>query len=212
MKLFTEELEKHGYILLDKLDHKELIPFVKKYLNAKSVISRIYTGINIVIALVIIFLLWFYNRGDNFEIGKGFSHLSYGFAIAFALIPVHEYIHALAYKSQGAVNTSYDANLRKFYFMAIADKFVANKKEFWLVALAPFVVISSLLIFFIFFVNAYWSLTIMGVLLTHTAFSSGDFGMMCYFDFHKDKEIVTYDDKENGMSFFYGKPKKLELN
>jgi len=59
-------------------------------------------------------------------------------AIAFALIPSHEYIHVLAYKSKGAKNTSCDANLKKFYFMAIAYRFVANKKEFQIVALAPF--------------------------------------------------------------------------
>jgi hypothetical protein len=91
--------------------------------------------------------------------------------------------------------------------MAIADKFVANKKEFRIVALAPFVVVSAIILILLLFSNQLWTFTLLGILLTHTAFSSGDFGLLSYFDFHKDKNVVTYDDKENGISFFYGKPK-----
>ncbi|HOY12297.1 MAG TPA: DUF3267 domain-containing protein [Saprospiraceae bacterium] len=211
MELLPQDLERNGFVLLDELGHKELIPFVKTYLNKKTMISQIYTICNILFAVFIIFWFWFHIERGDFEIGRGFTYLSYGFAIAFALIPIHEYIHVLAYKSQGAENTSYDANLRKFYFMAIADQFVANKKEFWIVALAPFVVISTSLILLLFIANPLWSVTILGVLLTHTAFSSGDFGIMSYFDFHKDKEIVTYDDKVQGISYFYGKPKQMTL-
>ena len=125
-------------------------------------------------------------------------------AIAFLLVPLHEYIHVLAYKSQGATNTSYDANLKKFYFMALADKFVANKKEFEVVALAPFTSITTILIIFLFVVSHTWALTIVGILLTHTAMCSGDFGLLSYFEFHKDKKVVTFDDVENKVSYFYG--------
>ena len=135
---------------------------------------------------------------------EGLTQLSYGLAIAFALLPLHEFIHVLAYKSQGAENTSYDANLKKFYFLAVADRFVANRKEFQIVALAPFIVISSILITCLFFTGPLWSMTVLGVLLTHTAFCSGDFGLLSYFAYHKDKEVVTYDDKGSKISFFYG--------
>lgn len=97
------------------------------------------------------------------------TYFSYGLAIAFILVPFHEYMHVLADKLQGATNTSYDANLKKFYFMALADKFVANKKEFEIVALAPFTVITTILSVLLFLVNPSWKLTIIGVLLTHTA-------------------------------------------
>ena len=207
MKIRPEELTENGYVLLDSLGHKELIPFVRTYLNKRTPISLFYTISNIVIVGIIVF--WFCkNYGtEKFDFGNGFTHLSYGFAIAFGLIPLHEYIHVLAYKSQGALKTSYDANLKKFYFMAIADKFVANKEEFRIVALAPFVVITITLIILLCFVNGNWDFTILGVMLTHTAFSSGDFGILSYFDFHKEKKIVTYDDKENNISFFYWKAK-----
>ena len=207
MKIKPHELENNGYVLMDSLGHKELIPFVRTYIKKRTKISSLYTIFNIII--IVGLLLWFWkNYGtDGFSIGNGITHFSYGIAIAFLLIPLHEYIHVLAYKSQGAENTSYSANLRKFYFMAIADKFVANKKEFQVVALAPFVVISTTLILLLFFVSNLWIFTILGILLTHTAFTSGDFGLLSYFEFHKETEMVTYDDKEKNISYFYGKKK-----
>ncbi len=207
MKIRPEELTNKGYTLLDNLGHKEIIPFVRTYLKKRTPISLFYTISNILIAGIIVFWFWKNYGTDNFDLGKSFTHFSYGLAIAFGLIPIHEYIHVLAYKSQGAENTSYDANLKKFYFMAIADKFVANKKEFQIVALAPFVVISTILMLLLFFAGQLWTFTILGVLMTHTAFSSGDFGILSYFDYHKDKDIVTYDDKENSISYFYGRTK-----
>lgn len=207
MKIKPQELTDNGYILFDNLGHKELIPFVKTYLNKRTPISLFYTLSNVIFAGIIFFLFCKSYGTDSFNLSDGFTHFSYGLAIAFGLIPIHEYIHVLAYKSQGAKNTSYDANLKKFYFMALADQFVANKKEFRIVALAPFVVISTILIILLFFVSQLWAFTILGILLTHTAFSSGDFGILSYFDFHKESDIVTYDDKKNSISYFYGKRK-----
>jgi hypothetical protein len=129
-------------------------------------------------------------------------------ALAITLLPLHEYIHVLAYKFLGANNTSYAANLKKFYFMALADKFVASKKEFEFVALAPFVVISSLLIVMLFVVRSEWTLTIASMLLAHTAMCSGDFGLLSYLQFNKKRQVVSYDDIENKLSYFYGKPEE----
>jgi Putative zincin peptidase len=205
MKLSPEELADNGYILLGSLDHKKLIPFVNTYLKKWTRFSVIYLVSNLILIASIIFCFWQNYGSDNFNFGDGLMYFSIGFLIAFLLIPIHEYIHVLAYKSQGADQTSYDYNLKKFYFMAIADKFVASRKEFQIVALAPVVAITTVLLFLLFFAGNLWIFTILGTLLIHTAFCSGDFGLLSYFDFHKDKEVVTYDDKENGISYFYGK-------
>ncbi|MBK9716025.1 MAG: hypothetical protein IPO85_00595 [Saprospiraceae bacterium] len=55
-------------------------------------------------------------------------------------------------------------------------------------------------------------MTISSVLLAHTAMCSGDFGLLSFFDFHKDKEPVTYDDVENKISYFYGKISETKTN
>jgi hypothetical protein len=108
----------------------------------------------------------------------------------------------------GAANTSYDANFKKFYFMALANKFVANKREFQIVALAPFLVVSTILITCIFLINENWKLSIMATLLAHTTMCSGDFGLLSYFDYHRDKDIVTYDEVESNISYFYSRQKQ----
>ncbi len=208
MDLKPEDLERMGYVRMEKLEHMELIPFVRLYMGKWTRFGIIYTICNaIVFGAAGYFLVHYYKTGV-FTMEDGLTHLFYGFAIAFLLVPVHEFIHVLAYKSQGALHTSYDTNLKKFYFLAVADKFVANKKEFQIVALAPIVVISSIFVVLLFFSGPLWTVTILGALLVHTAFCSGDFGMLSYFDFHKDKDIVTYDDRANKVSYFYGKEKE----
>ena len=205
MQLKPEELEASGYQLLDRLEHMEMIAFVRKNLAARTFFSYFFNASNFLFFGFTAYYLISHWKIGSFSLGDGLTHLSYGIAISFLLVPLHEFIHVLAYKSQGAKHTSYDANFRKFYFLAVADQFVANRKEFRIVALAPFSVITFLGIIAFFLVPDPWSMTALGVLLTHTAFCSGDFGLLSYFEVHKDKEVVTYDDRGNKLSFFYEK-------
>lgn len=208
MKLKPEELQENGYILLDHLNHKELVPFIQTYIRKWTKFSVIYYCCNLLISGLFGYLLISDFNSENYSFATKFSNLSLGLALALLLLPLHEYIHVLAYKMNGAANTSYDANLKKFYFMALADKFVASKREFQIVALAPFLIISILLIGIIFLVNENWKFTIMTTLLAHTAMCSGDFGLLSYFDYHRDKDIVTYDEVESNISYFYGRQKQ----
>lgn len=205
MQLLPQELDKNGYQLLDQLEHNNIVPFIQTYLKKRTLFSILYYFVTIVCALIISLLMWYSNHYYSFKLGDMFQQLSYGIGLSFTLIPLHEYIHALAYKYVGANTTSYDANLKKFYFMAMADQFVANKREFRIVALAPFVVISLSCLAGLFFVPQIWAFTLWGILFAHSSFCSGDFGLLSYFDFHKDKEVITYDDKANKISFFYSK-------
>lgn len=205
MQLHPQELDKNGYQLLDQLEHNNIIPFIRTYLKKRTKFTVLYYSVNILCAAIIVCLLWYHSGLQSFKFLDMLLHISYGFSLSLLLIPIHEYIHALAYKYVGATTTSYDANLRKFYFMAMADQFVANKKEFLIVALAPFVLISLGCIAGLFFVSQIWAFSIWGILFAHSSFCSGDFGLLSYFDFHKDKEVITYDDKANKISFFYSR-------
>ena len=211
MKISVEELADSGYVVLDELKHRELAPFIRTYMKKRTKYSVFYYLSNfMVFALVGYFFVQGYRLPD-YSFGERFTHFSYGLAIAFALVPLHEYIHVLAYRSQGATNTSYAANLKKFYFMALADRFVANKKEFETVALSPFIVITTVLIILMLMANTDWMLTVSGILLAHTAMCAGDFGLLSYFEFNKDKQVVTYDDVENGISYFYGQTTERKI-
>ena len=205
MKLKPEELEENGYILLDEMNHMDIVPFVRKFLHKRTWFSSFYYICAIVsFSLFIFFCIKIYHSG-SYGIIQILIQILLGVLLTLALIPFHEWIHALAYKSQGAKQTSFDANLKRFYFLAIADKFVTNKREFIIVALAPFLVISLALLITSFITGEGWKVTLFTTLMIHTIACAGDFALLSYFEFNRKKEVVTYDDKENKVSFFYVK-------
>ncbi|MGY6561693.1 MAG: DUF3267 domain-containing protein [Luteibaculaceae bacterium] len=203
MRIKPAELDSKGYRLLQQLEHKELIPFVKHNLKKPTPISIFFHSA--VLMLLIASLISVYL---NIEIKKALIadvifHYCFGFTIAFLVIPVHEYIHVLVYRYLGAKETSLDYNIKKFYFLALANNFVVNRMEFTLVALAPFVVLNSSLIISLFFVESLWQITLLSALLLHTAMCSGDFGLLNFFYISRNKTLVTYDDTLNKISFFF---------
>ncbi len=206
MRLRPEELTDHGYVRLDRLEHHDLTPFIGTYMRKWTGYAIGYYLCNILLILLTVYLFMDGFRQPDYRFEGRFTQFSYGTVIAFLLIPLHEYIHVLAYRSQGAMDTSYDANLKKFYFMALADRFVADRQAFRVVALAPFAVITAALTALLPFVHPDWILTIISVMLMHTAMCMGDFGLLSYFQHHRDKDVVTYDDVENKVSYFYARP------
>jgi hypothetical protein len=119
MKLKPEELTENGYILLDDLNHQELVPFIQTYIRKWTKFSVVYYSFNLLISGLFGYLLISDFNSENYSFATKFTNLSYGLALALLLLPLHEYIHVLAYKLNGAINTSYDANIKKFYFMAM---------------------------------------------------------------------------------------------
>uniref|UniRef100_UPI0040475789 DUF3267 domain-containing protein n=1 Tax=Roseivirga sp. TaxID=1964215 RepID=UPI0040475789 len=208
MQISPEELTKNGFTLLDKLEHSELVPFVVMYSKKRTKASFTYKALNIIFLLFLIFLVWRGYSEGFFTISAALLHLSYGVSLSFLLVPFHEYIHALAYKIRGAENTSFDAHWKRFYFMAIADQFVADRKDFKIVALAPFMVITFVFVISTLLASPLWAISFATIILSHAAFCSGDFALLSYFEFHNNKELVTYDDKENKISYFYSRDLK----
>lgn len=200
MQIDVKDLSQNGYVELESIHHKELMPFVKTYLRKKTRPSILYNVFNASGGVLLVLMYFIFEQHIPLE--DALSHFSYGIGIAFLLIPLHEYIHVLAYRSQGAKETSYDANFKKFYFMALANGFVANRKEFRVVALAPFVSISLALLLLLLVASPVWKFTCIGVFMTHTLCCGGDFSLLSYFDFHKDKTIVTYDNIHEARSYF----------
>jgi hypothetical protein len=178
MQLRPEDLPKHGYVLLDRLGHHDLAPFIRTNLKKRTTYTVLYYLCNLIFFGLTDYLFLQMFHASGYDAGNRFAFFANGIAIAFALVPLHEYIHAPAYKSQGATNTSYKVIRKKLYFMMLADKFVANKKDFEVVALAPFAVITSILFALLFLLPAEYKLTIAGILLAHTAMCSGDFGLL----------------------------------
>jgi hypothetical protein len=203
MKITPEELKKTNYVLLDEISYNQLMPFVKLYLSKKNFSSLFFTCIYLLFFIAFIMLAFFYKITLHVSAGIELLQLLYGILLALFLIPLHELIHMLAYKAQGAQKTWVYVNLRKFYFLAIADKFVANRKEFIVVVLAPFVIITLSLLALLFFLSPLWQLTVLGAIVTHSICCAGDFGLLSYLEVHRNKQLITLDDKQKNSTFFY---------
>ncbi len=205
MSYQVKDLKEPTFLLIDKLEQKDILPFIRKSFEKKNWVYYFFNGLNLIFALVLFTLMFKEIFKGELRFSKEFAYFSYGLLATFLLIPLHEFIHVLAYKYVGAENTSYDMNLKKFYFLALADKFVVDARKFRIVILAPFVTISIVCFILIFTLPDNWKFMATGLFFTHTLFCSGDFGILSYYVNNQDKEIYTYDDVEKGESFFYEK-------
>lgn len=208
MRLTPDDLPSAGYRLLSSLNHQEIIPFVQDHLWSKNPIARNFRWLTLSLLVVSIAFLAFAIIRSPKEWGHSLALFSYGLALSFLLAPIHELIHGVALKAVGAPAVQYTANWRKLYFMAGSDRFVANEREFYPIAFAPFAMISlGALVLLI------WNpLTATSLLFLHTAFCVGDFALASYMNEHRKEGIVTYDLMKEGVSFFFilDKEKSLE--
>ena len=143
---------------------------------------------------------------DNSSWGMMFSHVAYGFALTIPLIPVHEIFHGMAYKYCGAPEVTYKANWRKMYFMAMADQFITGKNAFFLIGLAPFVLINLCLLIFAYLFDPLNSIMLLSCPVVHSGMCAGDFALISFFDASRGREVVTFDDVTNQETFFYSRP------
>ena len=197
--LTPENLESNGYVLHARLEHNDLVTFVRGYVFRKNPVMIFYWTFNVVIilgALAGMFL-------SEFPIGLVTARFFLGFAAFFPIIPIHEAIHGLGYKLAGAPTVQYKAIWRKLVFYAMADRFVTRSRPFFLLAIAPFIIINTILCFLAFTLPDAWNWLAIGLLVMHTSGCSGDFALMSYFWEHRKEEPVTYDEVDNGVTWFY---------
>jgi len=201
VNLKPEELESSGFRLLDELPHAELIPFVQRAMALPTFWARAYWFLIVVGGVSLLALIPL----GPLPWGLGLSRLGLGLALAFLLVPLHEGMHALAYRWVGAKQTSFDAVWRKFYFMALAHRFVADERAFRLVALMPFGAITGLGLVASLWLPTQWAYVLWGLVFAHASFCSGDFALLSYFESRRPLEVVTYDDADRKISYFYGR-------
>ena len=200
----VSDLVEPQFKLIETLPHIELIEFIKKAYKPRNWVFYFYNGISLIFGgFIALIALRKFLPFEWFNVEGALSYLFYGIFIAFLLIPLHELIHMMAYKHVGAKKTSFDMNLKKFYFMAIADQFVADKQKFKIVIWAPFASISLICLVLAALLPIEWSLTALGTFFTHAIFCSGDFGLLSYLINHSDKDIYTYDDAESKITYFF---------
>lgn len=205
MKITPEQLEAEGFQLLESLNHEELLPFVQEAIRKQNVSSSCYYAANVTAVSATTATIVFGLISETLTVADGVIHFSMAFLFVALLLPLHEVLHAFAYWLLGARKTSFDVNLKKLYFMALADKFVASRIELMFVALLPFAVISVSLVTIAFCVPITWAITVLVTLSLHTSMCCGDFAMLSFFEHHHDKLVVTYDDVSTRTSYFFAR-------
>ncbi len=191
-------LQENGYQLHERLEHVDLVNFIKRYFFMKNAVIISYWIFNAVLIAGGIYFLF-----KTTALSQALNQLFLGFFFFFILVPVHELIHGIGYKLAGAEKVSYKAEWKKLVFYAMADGFVTNRKQFIRLAIAPFLILNSMLIVACWICPPYWAWLSYGILLMHTAGCAGDFALISYFYTYWDMEPLTYDDVGAKISYFY---------
>lgn len=201
------------YELLSVLPHADLMLFVQQQIKVKNKIRLLFYGANIAVVTAIALVVFLRNQSGTFQGMDVLLQSSLGFFLFFLLLlPLHEFIHGLAYKYVGAPKVKYVAQWRKLIFYAMADGFVAGRKPFMLVAFAPFVVITLLLVLGFLTAGMQTEFIFLSALLFHTSGCIGDFALVSYYYSNKDKELYTYDDALAAKTYFYARKKSEVWN
>jgi hypothetical protein len=119
------------------------------------------------------------------------------------LIPVHEALHVLIFLIFGGRDIRAGADMSNFIVYVTAHRHVVEAKPFVAIALFPFTVITSALILSLLHVRPEWQWSISLTLLAHTTMCAGDFAMVAFYYANRDKRILTWDDADNKIAYFY---------
>lgn len=126
-----------------------------------------------------------------------------GILITFLLVPVHEAIHGWCFKYYGARQVRYGMILKYLMFYAVAHLFVVNYRQYRLIALAPFVVISVLCVLAASWLPHPFKAAALGTLFFHTFCCAGDFGLCAYMYVYRNRDVVSFDDAETKSTWFF---------
>jgi hypothetical protein len=209
MKLTAEHIRKDpGFQLLDKLSYDHVLDFAGEYFRKSNLSIRFYlilvfiffTGLPVSVYLGITI--------KNYHLLSLLQQFLYGLLISFTvIIPMHEIIHGIVYFLLGARKIRFGIKLRQFAFYAVAEDFVTTRTAFYILALAPFIILSGLNLLGFFYIRGYAGYTYLSILFWHATMCAGDFALLSYYEVHKDKELYTFDDVKNRVSYFYFRKK-----
>ena len=89
--------------------------------------------------------------------------------------------------------------------MAIAHLFITARKAFYFIGLTPFVIISMVALAGAVLSPPAYRVMWLSALWLHATMCAGDFGLMSYFRENRHRDVVTYDDAEQELSYFYSR-------
>jgi hypothetical protein len=203
MALRVEDLEdqtRYRQILV--IPYSELITFVLDYIRRKSglmiflwSVCLIFLGISIKVRI---------NIAGYFLLKNIILHSAIGLIILpLVCIPLHEFLHVIPYYLSGAKNIRVGMDLKQFIFYVTAHKHVATSLQFRIVAMTPFLIISTVLLLLVILLPGLWRWSLSLFLFVHTTMCAGDFALLNFYFLNRDKKIYTWDDVDKKEAYFY---------
>lgn len=190
------------YRLIRSIDYSDIAGFVISHLkpsNPAIALLIIFSVASLALAVVL-----------RIEIAPQYSVLQLlPFTLAglilfpLLLIPVHEGVHIIIFMLLGGRNIRIGADLANYIVYVTAHRHVVGTRGFLAVAFSPFAVISATLIAAIAVLPPPWQWSLSLTLLAHTTMCAGDFAMAAFLWIHRGKRILTWDDADKKIAYFY---------
>jgi hypothetical protein len=201
----TEDLKnEERFVLMEEIEFSSTVPFLLRYIGRYNFTMGFFFLFLIAFLTLIIYGNFYFILYTDLGWNTILKFTSFGFIIgALPVIPVHELIHGITCRLLGAKKITYGVEWKHMMFYAAAHNFVMNRRQFTVVALSPFVIIT------VFFTVAALSseglkwLMWASAAFFHGTMCIGDFGLLSFFNENKGKEIYTYDDIIEKKTYFY---------
>lgn len=205
---FLAFYEEAGYRVVDSFTYSDIKTFLMRN-RPRTKFRTIYVSVLVVVLFLVglmVGMMWHdsSSAGQFFlEIGESVILALVGYAI---IVPLHEIIHWVVYRTEGAADVRFGAIWRSFVFFAAAHNFLTDYKTFKRIALAPLRILSGLLVVLLLFPLPLWGKIAIAVLLfLHLLSCSGDLMMLAYMSRYKGREVYTVDDIDNRYTYFLEK-------
>lgn len=189
------------YRLAATIEHENLHAWLKPYLFARSPVIVSYWVLNLG-ALLLVAYFW---RLLRWPFADAFATMSLGMVAGYLLlVPIHEHVHAFAYRITGAPSVYVRYSFRTLSAFCTAPGHVVAARDFVKVCLAPFAVLNPILLLLCLTLpSPAAALAASGALLLHIGACSGDIALLQFLWRHRHDRMFTYDDNQAGKSYFY---------
>ena len=197
-----------GYFLRESWQTQDVLNFVRRELgHQRWPLLAFWSVCAMQLVMLILAVYRAVTTSEEFWFVSAVVPIGCGFASLLLLVPPHELIHGLMYKLLGASRVEYGANWRQLVFHASAPHLVLPPSGLTLVAIAPFILINTLLLVLVWRAEGVVEVALLAALLAHTQGCSGDFCMLNFlWRVRREGAWLTFDQPKGGGFQLWCKP------
>jgi hypothetical protein len=189
------------FSIIEDIPHEAMGKVLTKYLSHLTPVTALYALA--LIGAVALMLASLFDDAFGDALLSAFLPLI-GLAVgAIVLLPVHELIHIAAYRLFGAKQATMQIDPKQLMALAVADRFVATKRQFYVIAAAPSVVLCSLCLLLVALLPPFAPM-FASALFAHALISSGDWALFNLTWLNRHGEVYTFDDVPGKRTYFFG--------